>query len=71
VGKEHWLFVGEANAGERGAIIYTLIEACRRRGINPFAYLRDVFTRLPSITNCQVKDITPEAWAEARSGAGL
>ena len=25
---------------------------------------RDVFTRLPSMTNWQVKDITPEAWAK-------
>jgi transposase len=71
VGKKNWLFVGEADAGERGAIIYTVIEACRRRGINPFEYLRDVFTRLPSMTNWQVKDITPEAWAKARAGAGL
>jgi transposase len=71
VGKKNWLFVGEADAGERGAIIYTVIEACRRRGINPFEYLRDVFTRLPSMTNRQVKDITPEAWAKARSGSGL
>ncbi len=64
VGKKNWLFVGEAAAGERGAILYTLIEACRRRGIDPFAYLREVFTRLPSMTNWQVKDITPEVWAQ-------
>src|ERR1700721_2511710 len=51
VGKKNWLFFGEADAGERGAIIYTVIEACRRRGLNPFDYLRDVFTRLPSMTH--------------------
>jgi len=27
--------------------MFTIIEACRRRGINPFEYLRDVFTRMP------------------------
>jgi transposase len=64
VGKKNWLFVGEAAAGDRGAIIYTIIESCRRRGIDPFAYLREVFTRLPSMTNWQVKDLTPEAWAK-------
>lgn len=64
VGKKNWLFVGEAAAGDRGAIIYTVIESCRRRGIDPFAYLREVFTRLPSMTNRQVKDITPQAWAK-------
>jgi transposase len=66
LGKKNWLFMGEAAAGERGAIIYTVIEACRRRGLDPFAYLREVFTRLPSMTNWQVKDITPEAWAKNR-----
>ena len=53
---------GDANAGQRSAILYTMIESCRCRGIDPYAYLRDVLTRLPSMTNWQVKDITPEAW---------
>ncbi len=64
--KKNWLFIGEAQAGARSAIIYTIIECCRRRGLDPFAYLREVFTRLPSMTNWQVKDLTPEAWAKAR-----
>lgn len=66
VGKKNWLFVGEARAGERGAVIYTIIENCRRHGIDPCAYLRDVLTRLPSMTNWQVKGITPAAWAMSR-----
>jgi hypothetical protein len=65
VGKKNWLFIGAAEAGQRSAILYTIIESCRRRAINPFDYLRDVFTRLPSMTNWQVKDITPSAWAAA------
>jgi hypothetical protein len=47
LGKKNWLFFGHAEAGERSAIIYTLIESCRRRGIDPYAYLRDVLTHLP------------------------
>ena len=65
IGKKNWLFVDEAHAGQRGAILYTLIESCRRRGLDPHAYLRDVLSRLPSMTNWQVKDITPEAWARS------
>lgn len=64
VGKKNWLFIGDAQAGERSAIIYTVIESCRRRGLDPFTYLREVFTRLPSMTNWQVKGITPAAWAK-------
>jgi len=71
VGKKNWLFIGEALAGDRSAILYTVIECCRRRGLDPFAYLRDVFTRLPSMTNWQVKDLTPEAWAKSLQHTNL
>ena len=47
LGKKSWLFMGDADAGEWGAILYTVIESCRRRGINPYTYLKDVLTRLP------------------------
>jgi transposase len=71
IGKKNWLFIGEANAGERSAIIYTIVESCRRRGIDPYAYLRDVLTRLPMATNWQIKDLTPEAWAKSQTTARL
>lgn len=66
IGKKNWLFIGEADAGQRSAIVYTLIECCRRRGLNPFAYLRDVLSRLPNMTNRQIPEVTPEAWAKAQ-----
>jgi len=65
IGKKNWLFVGEAQAGERSAIIYTLIESCRRRGLDPYAYLREVLTRLPNMTNWQIPEVAPQAWSKA------
>jgi len=67
VDKKNWLFIGEAEAGQRSAILFTLIEACRIRGIDPQAYPRDVLTRLPTLTNRQIKDVTPLAWAKAQT----
>jgi len=64
VGKKNWLFIGEADAGNRGAILYTIVECCRRRNLDPYAYLRDVLTRLPRMTNWQIPEITPAAWAK-------
>lgn len=64
VGKKNWLFVGQAEAGQRSAILFTIIENCRRLGINPFDYLRDVLTRLPKLTNQQTHTVTPAAWAK-------
>ncbi len=61
IGKKNWLFVGDAHAGERSAIIYTVVESCRRRGLDPYAYLKDVLTRLPHMTNWQIPEVTPAA----------
>jgi transposase len=46
-------------------VIYSIIESCRRHGVEPYSYLSDVLTRLPSMTNRQIKDITPKSWAAA------
>jgi transposase len=64
IGKKNWLFIGQAEAGERSAIIYTVIESCRRRGLNPYTYLREVLARLPRMTNRQIPEVTPAAWAK-------
>ena len=66
LGKKNWLFIGAAEAGQRSAILYTVVESCRRRGLDPYAYLRDVLTRLPRMTNRQTSEVTPQAWAKAR-----
>jgi len=36
----------------------------KRRGIDPYAYLKDVLTRLPKMTNHQIPEVTPVAWAK-------
>ena len=70
VGRRRWLFIGHPDAGWRSAVIYTIIQSCRRRGINPQEYLTDVLRRLPSMTNHQVKDLAPSRWKPAGSCDG-
>jgi transposase len=64
LGEKNWLFMGHADAGKRGAIVYTIVESCRRRGLDPCAYLKHVLTCLPRMTNHQVPQVTPEAWSK-------
>lgn len=66
VGRKNWLFIGAEDAGWRSAIVYSLIQSCRRQGVEPRAYLKDVLTRLPAMTNHQVPTLTPKAWAQSR-----
>ena len=62
VGKKRWRFIGHPDAGWRSAVIYTIIQSCRRYGINPQEYLTDVLQRLPSMTTSQVRDLLPANW---------
>ncbi|HEY3861028.1 MAG TPA: IS66 family transposase [Verrucomicrobiae bacterium] len=71
LGKKNWLFIGHPEAGERSAVIYTLLGSCRRHGINPFDYLKDLFTRLPAAKITQIKEFRPMEWAKAKAKAKL
>lgn len=63
IGKKNWLFIGHPDAGQRSAIIYSLVVSCQRHGKDPLAYLRDVLQRLPAMTNQDdLTPLTPAAW---------
>ncbi len=36
---KNWLFIGHPDAGQRSAILYSLIVSCQRHGKDPLAYL--------------------------------
>ena len=69
IGKKNWLFVGSDTSGETSAILYTIIESARRRGLDPLEYLRDALSRLPRMTIAQVPELLPAAWAAAQEAA--
>jgi hypothetical protein len=69
LGKKNWLFFGSEEAGQRSAVIYTLIENCRLHGVEPYTYLKDVLERLPRTTNKEVAQLTPLNWQQARQAA--
>ncbi len=68
LGAKNWLFIGREASGQKSAILYTIVENCRRHGINPREYVEDVLTRLPALKASEVAEITPVKWQAARSG---
>lgn len=66
IGKKNWLFIGHPDAGQRSAILYSLVVSCQRHRKDPYAYLRDVLTRLPRMTNQDdLSALTPARWQPA------
>lgn len=66
IGRKNWLFAGSDQGGRRVAIIYSLVASCKLHDVDPFAYLRDVFSRLPSHRVEAIGELTPVAWAHAQ-----
>jgi transposase len=62
IGRKNWLFFGSLVGGQRAAVIATLIDNCRRQGIDPFIYLLDTAAALHRGAT-DYHDLTPLASA--------
>ncbi len=63
VGSKNWLFVGSQQAGERAANVLSLIESAKLCGHDPWAYLKNVFERLPTLRNSDLAQLLPHNWS--------
>ncbi|WP_390637584.1 transposase domain-containing protein [Limnoglobus roseus] len=48
VGRRNWLFVGGDNGLSSAAVLLTVVASAKRHGHDPWAYLRDLLTHLPT-----------------------
>jgi hypothetical protein len=61
--RRNWLFYGSDKGGRTGAVLSTLIGSCKRLRIEPFAYLRDLFTRISAHPHHRLDELLPDKWA--------
>jgi transposase len=77
IGRKNYLFVGNEGGGHNAALFYSLVSSAKANGVEPFAWLRDVYTRLPSfrdgesfaqslagepVTSDELDDLLPDRW---------
>jgi transposase len=66
LGRKNHLFAGSDEGAEHWAVIATLVECCKLRGVNIETYLEDVLTRLVNgHPQAQLAELTPWNWAPA------
>lgn len=63
LGKKNWLFIGNKEAGQTSAVLFTLVNECRRLDLNPHDYFTRALTLLPTATNRDIASFTPAALA--------
>ena len=64
LGRKNYLFFGSDHAGERAAVIYTLIETAKLNRINPQAWLTDVIATIGECKQTNLDHLLPWNWAE-------
>ena len=66
IGRKNWLSVGSPRGGQTAAVLMSFTSTCRRLGVEPWSYLQDVLTRLPSLSAEQLAELLPDRWEAAR-----
>ena len=62
LGRKNWLFAGSLRAGKRAAAIMSLIQSAKLNGHDPFTYLKDVLSRLPTQPYRKITELLPHRW---------
>jgi transposase len=68
VGRKSWLFAGSELAGQRAAIVMSLVVSAKLNGHDPWAYLKDVLTRLPTLPSGRIEELLPHRWRRDTTG---
>jgi transposase len=53
VGRKNWLFAGTPDGAAASALLYSLIETAKMNNLEPYAYLRYIFDKLPTATTLE------------------
>jgi transposase len=69
LGRKNWLFAGSDNGGRTAARIFSLTVTCKRLGVDPFAYLRDMLDLVSTHPASRIEELLPDRWAAARDTA--
>jgi transposase len=62
VGRKNWLFVGSEDGAKANTTFVSLLASCAMHGIEPWAYLRDLFCLLPGWPIKRVLELAPVNW---------
>jgi transposase len=68
MGRKAWLFCGSELAGQRAAMVMSLVQSAKLNGHDPWAYLKDVLERLLAHPNHRIDELLPHRWSPTVTG---
>lgn len=59
IGRKNYLFAGSHEAAQNAAMFYSLLGTCKLKGIEPFQWLKNLFTVLPDWKANRLEELLP------------
>jgi transposase len=66
IGRKNWLSIGSPRGGQTAAVLFSFTSTCQRLAVEPWTYMHDVLTRMPTTRMGQYGDLLPDHWQAAR-----
>ncbi|HWH59248.1 MAG TPA: IS66 family transposase [Terriglobales bacterium] len=67
VGRGNWMFFGSDKGGKTAAVLRTFITSCELVNVDPFAWFRDVLSRIADHPITRLDELMPHNWAPAKN----
>lgn len=62
LGRKNYLFVGNEDAGENMAGLFSIVASCIQNQVNPVEYITDVLHRIGDHPQTEIDDLLPDRW---------
>ena len=66
VGRRNGTFSGSDQGGKTAAVLRSFVASCQRAGVQPFAWFKDVLSRIASYPINRIAELLPHNWASAQ-----
>jgi len=66
VGRNNWMFFGSDEGGRTAAVLRSFVASCQRAGVDPYAWFKDVLSRIGAHSITRLAELLPHNWAPAQ-----
>ena len=67
VGRGNWVFFGSDKGGRTAAVLRSFVASCQRARLDPFAWFKDVLSRIPDHPITRLAELLPHNWNPAHA----
>jgi transposase len=67
VGRNNWVFFGSDQGGQTAAVLRSFVASCQRVGVEPFAWFKDVLSRIADHPITRIAELLPHNWTSTQA----